>query len=62
MRVRDGMEESPGGESVAREEVVLSRVRKPYQRPAFRYERVFETTALACTKATGGCMGPKKTS
>ncbi len=25
--------------------------RKPYQKPAFRYERVFETMALACGKA-----------
>jgi hypothetical protein len=24
--------------------------RKPYQKPAFRYERVFETMALACGK------------
>ena len=23
---------------------------KPYQKPAFRYERVFETRALACGK------------
>ncbi len=24
--------------------------KKPYQKPAFQYERVFETTALACGK------------
>jgi hypothetical protein len=24
--------------------------KKPYQKPAFRYERVFETMALACGK------------
>ena len=24
--------------------------RKPYQKPAFRYERVFETMALSCGK------------
>ena len=24
--------------------------KKPYQKPAFRYERVFETRALACGK------------
>ncbi|MFZ0478517.1 MAG: hypothetical protein WAL71_05160 [Terriglobales bacterium] len=24
--------------------------KKPYQKPAFRYERVFETAALACAK------------
>lgn len=25
-------------------------VKRPYQKPAFRYERVFETMALACGK------------
>jgi hypothetical protein len=24
--------------------------KKPYEKPAFRYERVFETTALTCGK------------
>jgi hypothetical protein len=27
--------------------------KKPYQKPAFRYERVFETMALACSKQPG---------
>lgn len=27
-----------------------SSVRKPYRKPEFRFERVFETTALACGK------------
>lgn len=27
-----------------------TRVKKPYQKPEFRYERVFETMALACGK------------
>lgn len=27
-----------------------ARGRKPYQKPAFRYERVFETMALSCGK------------
>jgi len=27
-----------------------ARRRKPYQKPAFRFERVFETMALACGK------------
>jgi hypothetical protein len=27
--------------------------RKPYKKPEFRYERVFETMALACTKLPG---------
>jgi hypothetical protein len=29
--------------------------RKPYQKPAFQYERVFETAALRCGK-----MGPSQ--
>jgi hypothetical protein len=28
-------------------------VKKPYQKPAFRSERVFETMALACGKMNG---------
>ena len=28
------------------------RGRKPYVKPAFRFDRVFETTALACGKVT----------
>lgn len=27
-------------------------IRKPYQKPAIRYERVFETMALACGKVS----------
>ena len=36
--------------------------KKPYQKPSFRYERVFETQALACNKVTGTshCTGMKK--
>ena len=29
-----------------------ARTRKPYVKPAFRFDRVFETTALACGKVT----------
>jgi hypothetical protein len=39
--------------------------KKPYQKPAFRYERVFETSALTCGKtpgAHGGCTGHPHTS
>jgi hypothetical protein len=38
--------------------------KKTYQEPAFRYERVFETMALACGKAlaTAACKHNKKTS
>jgi hypothetical protein len=39
--------------------------KKVYQKPAFRYERVFETLALACGKigaSTPQCQASKKTS
>ena len=39
--------------------------RKPYVKPAFRFERVFETTALACAKITatqGQCRLNRKIS
>jgi hypothetical protein len=39
--------------------------KKPYQKPAFRYERVFETLALSCGKigsTTAQCQFSKKTS
>ncbi len=28
--------------------------RKPYEKPAFRYEQVFVTSALSCGKISGG--------
>ena len=31
--------------------------KKPYAKPAFRFERVFETTALSCGKIAG-TQGP----
>jgi hypothetical protein len=43
----------------------VSKGKKLYQKPAFRYERVFETLALSCGKlvGTGGqCHQVKKTS
>jgi hypothetical protein len=39
--------------------------KKPYQKPAFRHERVFETLALSCGKKTSeasGCQFSTKTS
>jgi hypothetical protein len=40
--------------------------KKLYQKPAFRYERVFETLALSCGKTIGstavGCQVSRKTS
>ena len=39
--------------------------KKPYEKPAFRYERVFVTSALSCGKvnpSTLGCAGAQKAS
>jgi len=37
--------------------------KRPYVKPAFRYERVFETQALSCGKVIGTqCGSNKKTS
>ena len=39
--------------------------KKPYQKPAFRYERVFETMALTCGKISptqGQCHSNRKNS
>ena len=53
-----GVKEEHGGkggepsqeEAAARGESKATRGRKPYQKPAFRFERVFETMALSCGK------------
>jgi hypothetical protein len=42
--------ESPQGGTAACAETTPTRGRKPYQKPAFRFERVFETMALSCGK------------
>jgi hypothetical protein len=39
--------------------------KKPYEKPSFRYEDVFVTSALSCTKAPHELtckLGPKKVS
>jgi len=39
--------------------------KRPYQKPEFRFERVFETAALACGKIAGTsaiCNSSRKTS
>ncbi|HSY92289.1 MAG TPA: hypothetical protein VK812_13005 [Candidatus Binatus sp.] len=39
--------------------------KKPYEKPSFRYEKVFVTTALSCGKiggTGGGCTGNTKVS
>ncbi len=36
--------------------------KKPYEKPSFRYEKVFVTTALSCGKIgtiSSGCTSPK---
>jgi len=41
------------------------RLKKPYSKPAFRFERVFETQALACGKLSvtqAHCRFTRKTS
>jgi hypothetical protein len=55
----------PHEEAVAHAESEPTRNRKPYQKPAFRFERVFETTALACGKTNSTqflCRFNRKTS
>ena len=41
---------SLSGEPLASIESKTPRVRRPYQKPAFQFERVFETMALSCSK------------
>lgn len=57
--------QSSEGESVGRTEPAPARIRKPYQPPAFRYERAFETMALSCGKTNSTqsqCRFNRKTS
>jgi hypothetical protein len=55
-------------DSKSSEEVVTNKspkVKKPYVKPAFRFERVFETMALACGKVNRlqpGCHFNRKNS
>jgi hypothetical protein len=53
--------ETPGGQAPKE---LSPLAKKRYQRPAFRYERVFETLALSCGKIlqTAVCMHNKKSS
>jgi hypothetical protein len=51
-----GLNHETGGapsEMKAPEESKSTRGRKPYEKPAFRFERVFETMALSCGKVSG---------
>jgi len=51
MGVREGqIGELPDEKPVVRVESAPPLNRRPYRKPAFRYERVFETMALSCGK------------
>ncbi len=50
MDMKGGKGAEPPLEKCMRAESDPSQKRKPYQKPAFRFERVFETMALACGK------------
>jgi len=52
-------------EAVVRADSKPPRGRRPYQKPAFRFERVLETTALSCGKmiiTQFQCQSSQKTS
>jgi hypothetical protein len=55
------VDETPGGNAPKEHAPVT---KKLYQKPVFRYERVFETLALACGKLLQGvvCVHNKKVS
>lgn len=40
-------------EPVVKEHTQKKEAKKPYVKPAFRFERVFETQALSCGKVNG---------
>lgn len=47
------------------EERAAAETKKPYEKPTFRHEQVFVTTALACGKISGtqvSCHGNHKVS
>jgi hypothetical protein len=55
----------PAQDAVAHPEPASKQSRKPYQKPAFRWERMFETMALACGKISptqGHCRFNRKSS
>jgi hypothetical protein len=56
-------ERPPSGPPTDREPAAAAK--KPYQKPAFQREQVFETMALACGKigpTTGACRAVNKSS
>ncbi len=58
------MKEPAGNDRHADPLAARSAMRKPYKKPAVRFERVFETSALTCGKpgGGGGCNTVHKTS
>jgi hypothetical protein len=53
----------PQDDNQAVDEKKITKPKKPYRKPEFRYERVFETMALACGKTPGhggSQCGPKR--
>jgi len=52
----NGNPESEGQRPIQRKQS-----KKPYTKPAFRLERVFETQALSCGKIHGGTQGQCRT-
>jgi len=58
-------EKPPSGLPADREPRAATAARKPYQKPAFQREQVFETMALACGKTNptqGACGAVRKVS
>jgi hypothetical protein len=56
MTTNEAVEKTPGSTKPAK---------KPYEKPAFKYERVFVTTALSCGKVdptSQACVSNSKTS
>ena len=58
-------EKSPSASPTDREPPAAAAAKKPYQKPAFQREQVFETMALACGKinpTSGACRAVRKSS
>jgi len=58
-------EKRPSGYPTDREPKAGTAAKKPYQKPAFQREQVFETMALACGKTSptsGACRAVTKNS
>lgn len=66
MEVKEVRPEEPGAEEeIQRAEPEPQPSRKPYRKPAFRCEHMFETMALACGKISatqGHCRFNRKSS